>query len=57
MGLNVEMRERDVDSIAEGRVDYPGTVPVVWVGVGEVRALNDSSVGSQCARTYWNKGR
>ena len=47
MRLNVEVRERDADSVAESRVNDPGTVPVVWVGIGEVWALNYSTVVCQ----------
>lgn len=55
--LHLEMWKRDVERVSQGRLDDPGTVPVVGVGVWEVRALYDATVVRQDRVTNWMKNK
>lgn len=55
--LHLEMWKRDVEGVSQGRLDDPGTVPVVGVGVWEVRALYDATVVRQDRVTNWMKNK
>lgn len=55
--LHLEMWKRNVEGVSQSRLDDPGTVPVVGVGVWKVRALYDATVVRQDRVTNWMKNK